>query len=160
MFVAANSDFGPRPNAQLDAYLEWVSTYDGGDKVSPAPSAAAPAKKPAAPFRASESVDVELVEVAPVPQPPRRVREKAPPAARRQADPEEDEAPRPKPRRAEPEPPRKPRKDDRDEESEEEPARVMGMTMREVLMLAIGLLVVFGLAVVGVVVWLVLRLLS
>ena len=55
---------------------------------------------------------------------------------------------------------KKSRRTERDDEEEEASPQVMGMTRRESMILIIGLVSVVGLAVLGLLIWLVLKLVS
>ena len=148
MFVAANSDFSPRPDASMNAYLEWVDTCDGGQPGPAAPPSrpAAPVKPPPAPVPPARTaakevmnprvpvVNVERVSAPVAASPP-------PPRSRPQTRRDEDEEERREDRRGgreEDEPPRSRRKAEREEEPEER-AGVLGMSPREVLILVLGL---------------------
>jgi eukaryotic-like serine/threonine-protein kinase len=181
MFLAANSSPSRPTDASLNVYLAWVDSMDGG-RPAPAPVPPPPAtrpKNPAPPGKpaplptgvnvlpAGGYADVEVVKVMgvadippppprnPPPQPPLRTRrddEDERPAAKkgRRAERDEEEEERPAAK--------KERRAERDDEEEEESPQVLGMTGRELKILIIGLVSIVGLAVLGLLVWLVLKL--
>jgi eukaryotic-like serine/threonine-protein kinase len=160
MFLAANSSQSRPTDASLNVYLAWVDSIDGG-RAAPAPPLLAP-KKPAPPGKSAgvNVVPVGRYDGAPTLDVMEVVEEVPPPAPRRAARDEDDERPAAKKEREEQErSPKKERREDRDEDDEEESPRVMGMTGRELKVLIIGLVSVFGMAVVGLLVWLILKLL-
>ena len=167
MFLAATSDEARPADASMNAYLAWVDSMDGGrvaPVTTPAPPATAPRPKKAEVVEVVEVVEVaepvDVMEVVEDRPPPRE----KPRPTRRDEDRDDRAAPRKEPRARRddeeddrPAPKKPPKAGRDDEEDEEEPAPVMGMNRRELTVLIIGLVSVFGLAAVGLLVWVIVK---
>jgi serine/threonine protein kinase len=146
MFLAANSDEARPTDASLNVYLAWVDSMDSGraaPPITPAPPAPVPRLKKPVPEEVVEVV--ETVDVVEVVQDPPPLREKPRPARR-----DDDRGDRPAPKK-------EPRPKADDEEDEEEAARVLGMNRRELTVLIIRLVAVFGLGAISLVVWVIVK---
>jgi serine/threonine protein kinase len=174
VYLAANSTPLRQTDASMKDYLEWVETVTYNGEIAPAAAPAAPAppaKKPPVAARAPDvvpsvaadrlhdiTVDVVLDPVPAIPPAPPPPQKKGPPPVPKRTD-REDEPPRRRPGRdkEEEEAPRKKKKAEREEE-EERVVVALGMTARELTVLIVGLLSVFGMGVLGLLVWLVVKL--
>jgi serine/threonine protein kinase len=171
VFLAAGSAAALPTNTQLNEYMEWVETLDGAGPI-PVPGQARPATTarkttapppppaPARPAPARKEAEEELMEinVEPVDLDVPAPRPKAPPPPRperkasRQARSDRDDE---KPARS-----RRKAKREEEEEEEEEPARILGLRPRELAVLTFSLLGLFVLGVLGVIGWVIYKVVS
>ena len=166
MFVVANSGPGRPTDTRMNVFLEWVDTLDGS--APPAPREPAKESIPEISVELVSPADIPAIRpkppsVGPRPPPPPQQR-KAPrptPVESEEIEEEEDKPARvrKKSSREEEKPVRKRGKSE-DEEQEQEPERLMGMRPRELMLLTIGLLTIFAVGVIGLLGWLVYRMLS
>jgi serine/threonine protein kinase len=186
MFFAANN-VPPPADDRLGAYLQWVDTFDSTSEAlaalanaptlvaQPAPAPGVPVARPVGNLPPTVTFE-EIPEAAVLPGPVHEVSvdladartldlpQTKPPRDRKGPPPlpgrKREESPRG--RKNADEPIRMRRKPDRGEDEDEdeedaEPARMLGMRPRELMVLTIGLLSIFALGVLGLLGWLVYR---